>query len=83
LIHAERLISFEDSWVKMVFEGEIACRTFGRGVRWINAEETEGEEDAEEGGRRAHAEDQRTGGRREEEEVNMDGQEGNGEVGEE
>jgi hypothetical protein len=49
-MRAERLISFEDSRVKLVFEGESACRTFGRGVRWFNAEETEGEEDAEEGG---------------------------------
>jgi hypothetical protein len=46
------LISFEDSRVKLVFEVVFACRTFGRGVRWFNAEETEGEEDAEEGGRR-------------------------------
>jgi len=52
VIRAERLISFEDSWVKVVFEGVFACTTFGRGVRWFNAEETEGEEDAEEGGRR-------------------------------
>jgi hypothetical protein len=49
-MRAERLISFEDSRVKLVFEGENACTTFGRGVRWFNAEETEGEESRGKGG---------------------------------
>jgi hypothetical protein len=86
VIRAERLISFEDSRVKLVFEVVFACTTLGRGVQWFNAEDAEGEEETEEGGKRGHAEDQSTGGRQEEEEGNLDGQEGqdgDGEVGEE
>ena len=52
VMRAERLIWIEDSRVKLVFDGVFACTTFGRGVRWFNAEDAEGEEDAEEGGRR-------------------------------
>jgi len=81
LIHAERLISFEDSRVKRVFEVVLACTTFGRGVRWFNAEETEGEEDAEEGGRRGSRRGPEKGRRRKREAGNMDGQDGQDEGG--
>jgi hypothetical protein len=62
------LISFEDSRVKRVIDVVFACTTLGRGVQWFNAEDAEGEEETEEGGKRGHAEDQSTGGRRGKEE---------------